>query len=146
MNWGRISPVFTRSQMHSRGYRDVNLSPPTGSPMPYNRSTLLMLSQLTSRLRRATRRTIDVPYMSMSARYADHVLGLAIRSDEPELRTLGAALRDEFFGPTGMFPGGRMLWSRDAFDDSAFEAIDGPRTIDFAPHPPQTVRETAGCA
>ena len=111
--------------------------------MPFNRTTLLMLSQLTSRLRRATRRTIDVPYMSMSARYADHVLGLAIRSDEPELRSLGAALREEFFGATGQFPGGRMLWSKDALDEGPFDGIDGPRTIDFAPPPARSVRQVA---
>ena len=66
--------------------------------MAYSRSTLLMLAQLATRMRKETLRTIDVQYMGMSARYADHVLGIALKSQNAESKALGALLRHDFFG------------------------------------------------
>lgn len=102
--------------------------------MAYSRNTLLLLAQMANRLHAETRRTIDVPYMSMNARYADHVLGLALQSPKPELKALGALLRHDFFGPTGLFPGGKMLWSASGTDTD--DCIHGPSTLDFAAPPP----------
>lgn len=102
--------------------------------MAYSRTTLLLLAQMASRLRAETRRTVDVPYMSMSARYADHVLGLALQSPTSELKALGALLRNDFFGPAGLFPGGKMLWSAGIADTDA--SLHGPTTLDFAAPPP----------
>ena len=98
--------------------------------MSYSRTTLLMLAQLATRLRKETLRTIDVQYMSMSARYADHVLGIALHSSTPGLKALGALLRHDFFGPAGVYPGGKMLWSA-ALGHA--DALHGPDTLDFAP-------------
>lgn len=102
--------------------------------MAYSRSTLLLLAQMASRLRAQTRRTIAVPYMSMNARYADHDLGLALQSPKAELKALGALLRHDFFGPAGLFPGGKMLWSASGTDTDA--SLRGPTTLDFAAPPP----------
>lgn len=102
--------------------------------MAYSRTTLLLLAQMVSRLRVEARRTVDVPYMSMSARYADHVLGLALQSPTAELKALGTLLRHDFFGPEGLFPDGKMLWSASAADTVA--SLHGPTTLDFAAPPP----------
>lgn len=101
--------------------------------MAYSHNTLLLLAQLAPRIRRQTLRTIDVHYMGMSARYADHVIGLATQSDDAELRALGALLRQDFFGPAGLYPGGKMLWcfGNRPLPDAA--ALSGPETLDFAP-------------
>ncbi|MBL8383871.1 MAG: hypothetical protein JNM90_12385 [Burkholderiales bacterium] len=107
--------------------------------MTFSRQTLLLLAQLAPRIRRHTLRTIDVQYMGMSARYADHVIGLALRSGDSELRTLGRMLRQDFFGPTGIFPGGRMLWS--ALADGA-GTDNGPETLDFILPPPRATAAT----
>lgn len=104
--------------------------------MAYSRTTLLLLAQLASRLHTETRRTVDVPYMSMSARYADHVLGLALQSPTAELKALGALLRHDFFGPGGLFPGGKMLWSASPADSEVDAGLHGPATLDFAAPPP----------
>lgn len=101
--------------------------------MAYSRNTLILLAQLAPRIRRHTLRTIDVQYMGMSARYADHVLGLAMHSGDAELRALGALLRQDFFGPAGLFPGGKMLWCFGQRE--AAQADNGPETLDFAPSP-----------
>lgn len=121
--------------------------------MAYSRTTLLLLAQLAPRLRKETLRTIDVQYMGMSARYADHVIGLALKSQSAELKALGALLRHDFFGPAGLFPGGRMLWCA---PDGGGEIIDtGPETLDFSDPPPDganrgdvslPARETVGIA
>jgi hypothetical protein len=108
--------------------------------MAYTRNTLILLAQLAPRIRRHTLRNIDVQYMGMSARYADHVLGLALHSDDAELRALGALLRQDFFGPAGLFPGGKMLW---CFGHRESRPSDeGPETLDFAP-PAEPVRAAA---
>ena len=78
--------------------------------MAYSRSTILILARMSSRLASLTGRTVDVQYMSMSARYADHVVGLALQSADAELKAMGAILRHDFFGPGGMFPGGKLTW------------------------------------
>ena len=65
---------------------------------------------MTSQLASETGRTVDVHYLSMSARYADHVVGLALQSADAELKAMGAILRHDFFGPGGLFPGGKMTW------------------------------------
>ena len=104
--------------------------------MAYSRTTLLLLAQMANRLRTETRRTIDVPYMSMNARYADHVLGLALQSSKAELKALGALLRHDFFGPAGLFPGGKMLWSANDTDTDTDAGPHGPTTLDFAAPPP----------
>ena len=104
--------------------------------MAYSRNTLLLLAQMASRLRAETRRSIDVLYMGMSARYADHVLGLALQSPTPELKALGALLRHNFFGPAGLFPGGKMLWS--AWSTDPNDNPRGPTTLDFAAPPPRS--------
>ena len=102
--------------------------------MAYSRNTLLLLAQMASRLRVESRRTIDVPYMSMSARYADHVLGLALQSPTAELKALGALVRHDFFGPAVLVPGGKMLWSANGAD--TYANLHGPTTLDFAGPPP----------
>jgi hypothetical protein len=116
--------------------------------MAYSRTTLLLLAQLAPRLRKETLRTVDLQYMGMSARYADHVLGLALKSRNPELKALGALLRHDFFGPAGLFPGGRMLWSApDAEAATDIAANDGPETLDFSDPPggfPNGVTDLAG--
>jgi len=89
----------------------------------------------------AIRAAIDVPYMSMNARYADHVLGLALQSQKAELKALGALLRHDFFGPAGLFPGGKMLWSASGPDRVDF--IHGPTTLDFAAPPPTRITTPA---
>lgn len=104
--------------------------------MAFSRNTLLLLAQLAPRLRRRTLRTIDVQYMGMSPRYADHVLGLALHSGDPELRSLGRLLRRDFFGPGGVFPGGRMLWCAFGNDSGASRESAGPETLDFSGPPP----------
>ena len=104
--------------------------------MAYSRTTLLLLAQMANRLRTETRRTIDVPYMSMNARYADHVLGLALQSSKAELKALGVLLRHDFFGPAGLFPGGKMLWSASDTDTDTDASPHGPTTLDFAAPPP----------
>ncbi len=78
--------------------------------MAYSRNTILLLDQMSSRIASVTGRTVDVQYMGMSARYADHVVGLALQSSNAELKALGAILRRDFFGPGGLFPGGKMIW------------------------------------
>lgn len=104
--------------------------------MAYSRNTLLLLAQLATRMRRATLRTIDVQYMSMSARYADHVLGIALQAQDVQLKALAALLRHDFFGPAGLFPGGRMLWCGIEADSEAGNSDTGPETLDFS-GPPQ---------
>jgi hypothetical protein len=99
--------------------------------MAYSRTTLLLLAQLATRMRKETLRSIDVQYMSMSARYADHIIGLAMHSPNVELKALGALLRHDFFGPAGLFPHGRMLWSAVAQSTPDH----GPETLDFAAPP-----------
>ena len=110
--------------------------------MAYSRTTLLLLAQLASRLRKETLRSIDVQYMSMSARYADHVIGLAMQSPNVELKALGSLLRHDFFGPAGVFPHGRMLWSAVTHG----EADQGPETLDFAAPPEDYLQEMTATA
>jgi hypothetical protein len=74
--------------------------------------------------------------MGMSARYADHVLGIALKSQSVELKALGALLRHDFFGPAGVFPGGRMLWCAVETDNGAQVVDNGPETLDFSAPPP----------
>jgi hypothetical protein len=110
--------------------------------MAYSRTTLLLLAQLATRLRKETLRSIDVQYMSMSARYADHVIGLAMQSSNVELKALGSLLRHDFFGPAGLFPHGRMLWSAVAQGSPD----QGPETLDFAAPPVGHVPEMTATA
>jgi hypothetical protein len=110
--------------------------------MAYSRTTLLLLAQLATRLRKETLRSIDVQYMSMSARYADHVIGLAMQSPNVELKALGSLLRHDFFGPAGLFPNGRMLWSGIAQS----EVDQGPETLDFAAPPEDFLQEMSAAA
>jgi len=100
--------------------------------MAFSRNTLLLLAQLETRMRNATLRTIDVQYMSMSARYADHVLGIALQAQDAELKALGALLRHDFFGPAGLFPGGRMLWCGIEAEGEAGNADTGSESLDFS--------------
>jgi len=104
--------------------------------MAYSRTTLLLLAQLATRMRKETLRTVDVQYMGMSARYADHVLGIALKSQNVELKALGALLRHDFFGPAGVFPGGRMLWCAVETDNGVEVVDNGPETLDFSAPPP----------
>ena len=85
-------------------------------------------------------RTIDVQYMAMNARYADHVIGIALASNRPELRAIGALLRHAFFGPAGQFPDGRMLWCAPRTESDLPLASAGPETLDFGPPPPADAR------
>lgn len=112
--------------------------------MAYSRSTLLMLAQLATRMRKETLRTIDVQYMGMSARYADHVLGIALKSQNAESKALGALLRHDFFGPAGVFPGGRMLWCAIETDQGVEVVDNGPETLDFSAPPPSGATTPVG--
>ena len=120
----------------------VLTNPPELIVMAFSRSTLLMLAQVASKLRKETLRSIDVPYMSMSARYADHVIGLALNSKTPEIKALAVLLRHDFFGPAGLYPGGRMLWSAPQLQRGLFDLADGPSTEDFAPPVPGSASST----
>jgi len=53
-----------------------------------------------------------------------------------QLKALGALLRHDFFGPAGLFPGGRMLWCGIEADSEAGNADAGPETLDFSAPPP----------
>jgi len=109
--------------------------------MAFSSATLQMLGRLTTRLRDSANRAVDVHYMSMSARYADHVIGLALRSPDTELKAIGALLRHDFFGPAGLFAGGKMLWSMP--DYRSEPDVAGPQTLDFAPPPTTDRRQPA---
>ncbi|MGZ3157803.1 MAG: hypothetical protein ACXU7H_01840 [Burkholderiaceae bacterium] len=62
-----------------------------------------LMGRLHVTMRRHMNRVTDIEYMRVSPDYCRHLLELALKSDNEDLRNIGVKLRDVYFGENGLF-------------------------------------------
>lgn len=62
-----------------------------------------LMGRLHVTMRRHMNRVTDIEYMRISPDYCRHLLELALKSDNEDLRNVGVKLRDIYFGENGLF-------------------------------------------
>ena len=63
-----------------------------------------LMSRLHVTLRREQNRVTDIEYMRQDPAYCRHVLGLAGKIDNEDVRGVCTRLEEIYFGPEGLFP------------------------------------------